>query len=91
MLQPNGMLAVWAYGINQVSGDAVNELVQDYYSNVVGPYWPPERTLVEEGYRFVRLDQMPEYRQYETPAPHGVADAEPAPQHVAALAPEDIK
>ena len=23
--------------------------------------------LIEEGYRFVRLDQMPEYRQYETP------------------------
>ena len=22
--------------------------------------------LIEEGYRFVRLDQMPEYHQYET-------------------------
>jgi peptidoglycan/xylan/chitin deacetylase (PgdA/CDA1 family) len=47
--------------------------------------------LIEEGYRFVRLDQMPEYRQYETPAPHGVADAGAIPQHVAALAPQDIK
>ena len=47
--------------------------------------------LIEEGYSFVRLDQMPEYRQYETPAPHGVADAGIAPQHVAALRPEDIK
>ncbi len=26
--------------------------------------------LVEEGYSFVRLDQMPEYKQYETPAPN---------------------
>jgi peptidoglycan/xylan/chitin deacetylase (PgdA/CDA1 family) len=25
--------------------------------------------LVEEGYRFVRIDQIPEYRQYETPQP----------------------
>jgi peptidoglycan/xylan/chitin deacetylase (PgdA/CDA1 family) len=25
--------------------------------------------LVEEGYRFVRIDQIPQYRQYETPAP----------------------
>jgi peptidoglycan-N-acetylglucosamine deacetylase len=25
--------------------------------------------LVEEGYRFARIDQVPEYRQYETPAP----------------------
>jgi ubiquinone/menaquinone biosynthesis C-methylase UbiE len=51
VLQPNGLLAVWAYGINEVEGDAVNALVQDYYSNVIGPYWPPERKLVEEGYR----------------------------------------
>jgi len=47
--------------------------------------------LIEEGYRFVRLDQMPEYRQYETPAPHGVADASAVPQHMAALASQDIK
>ncbi|MEI9886918.1 MAG: polysaccharide deacetylase family protein [Rhizomicrobium sp.] len=26
--------------------------------------------LVEEGYRFVRLDQVPEYRRYETPQPN---------------------
>jgi len=36
--------------------------------------------LIEEGYAFVRLDQMPEYRQYETPPPGdylGMADARP--------------
>ena len=53
VLRPNGVLAAWAYGINEVEGDAVNELVQDYYSNTVGPYWPPERKLVEEGYRTI--------------------------------------
>ena len=47
--------------------------------------------LIEEGYRFVRLDQMPEYRQYETPGARGVAAAATAPQHLAALRPEDIK
>jgi len=51
VLRPGGVLAVWAYGINTVEEDAINEVVQDYYSNVVGPYWPPERKLVEEGYR----------------------------------------
>ena len=25
--------------------------------------------MLEEGYTFVRLDEVPEYRQYETPAP----------------------
>jgi len=53
VLQPGGVLAVWAYGINEVEGDAVNRLVQDFYSNIVGPYWPPERKLVEEGYRTI--------------------------------------
>ena len=53
VLKVNGVLAAWAYGINQVEGDTVNEIVQDFYSNVVGPYWPPERMLVEEGYRTI--------------------------------------
>ena len=30
--------------------------------------------LIEEGYRFVRVDQIPEYRQYETP-PAAIAEA----------------
>jgi len=53
VLKPNGVLAAWAYGINTVEGDAVNQLVQDFYANVVGPYWPPERNLVEAGYRTI--------------------------------------
>ncbi len=53
VLKPGGVLAAWAYGINEVEGNAVNELVQDYYSNTVGPYWPTERKLVEESYRTI--------------------------------------
>lgn len=53
VLKPNGVLAAWAYGINTVEGDAVNQLVLDFYHNVVGPYWPPERKLVEAGYRSI--------------------------------------
>src|SRR5258708_971327 len=49
----DGVIAVWAYGIDEVEGDAVNAMAQDYYENVVGPYWPPERKLVEEGYRTI--------------------------------------
>jgi len=51
VLQPGGVLAVWAYGINSVEDATIDEIVQDFYSNVVGSYWPPERKLVEEGYR----------------------------------------
>ena len=53
VLSPGGVIAAWAYGINKVEGEAVNQIVQDFYSNIVGPYWPPERKLVEEGYRSI--------------------------------------
>jgi len=31
--------------------EAVNACVQRFYRDTVGPYWPPERLLVEQGYR----------------------------------------
>ena len=43
--------------------------------------------LIEEGYAFARLDQLPAYRQYETPPQNdqmGIADAR-APQVLARL------
>jgi len=51
VLRTGGVLAVWAYGINEIDGSAINEIVQDFYGNIVGPYWPPERKFVEDGYR----------------------------------------
>ena len=55
VLVSGGVIAVWAYGINQMAGGNVNELVQDYYTNTVGPYWPPERALVEDGYQSINF------------------------------------
>jgi SAM-dependent methyltransferase len=53
VLKPGGILAAWAYGINELEDEAVNQVAQDFYSRVVGPYWPPERKLLEEGYRTI--------------------------------------
>jgi peptidoglycan/xylan/chitin deacetylase (PgdA/CDA1 family) len=47
--------------------------------------------LIEEGCRFVRLDQMPEYRQYETPEAKGVAQAGEKSLHLATVTLGDIK
>jgi ubiquinone/menaquinone biosynthesis C-methylase UbiE len=55
VLGPGGVVAVWAYGINQIENDAIDAVVQDYYNNTVGPCWPPERKLVEEGYRTIEF------------------------------------
>jgi ubiquinone/menaquinone biosynthesis C-methylase UbiE len=51
VLVRGGVVALWAYGLQEVEGESVNRQVHDYYSRTVGPYWPPERRLVEEGYR----------------------------------------
>ncbi len=51
VLKPSGVLAVWTYGPMHVEGDEVDALMQEFYQDIVGPYWPPERRLVEAGYR----------------------------------------
>jgi hypothetical protein len=38
-----------------VEGEAVDALLQHFYRHTVGPFWPPERDLVENGYRDVPL------------------------------------
>jgi SAM-dependent methyltransferase len=51
VLVPSGVMAAWTYGVLHVEGDTIDALLQEFYYDVVGPYWPPERRLVEEGYR----------------------------------------
>lgn len=51
VLQPGGVLAVWAYELVYLGDEALDRRVLDFYSNVVGPYWPPQRAIVEAGYR----------------------------------------
>ncbi|HEY5801753.1 MAG TPA: class I SAM-dependent methyltransferase [Burkholderiaceae bacterium] len=51
VLKQGGVLAVWSYGVQHVDGACVDATVQRYYNDTVGPYWPPERVHVENGYR----------------------------------------
>lgn len=53
VLRDDGAIVVWTYGMNQVEGGVVNELVYDFYLNTIGPYWPPERNYVETQYRTI--------------------------------------
>lgn len=50
VLVPDGILAVWCYDLLRVAPE-VDEVVDHLYREVVGPYWPPERALFEQGYR----------------------------------------
>lgn len=50
VLRADGALAVWTYGLAHVDAE-VDAIVTRFYSDVVGPYWPPERRYVESSYR----------------------------------------
>lgn len=50
LLKPDGVIAVWCYG--QLQGDtAINGILARYYHDIVGPFWPPERAWLEQGYQ----------------------------------------
>jgi SAM-dependent methyltransferase len=51
VLAPAGVIAVWTYGVMHVEGPETEALMQEFYHDIVGPFWPPERRLVEAGYQ----------------------------------------
>jgi len=50
VLRSGGVLAVWSYGRLQADRAPMQNLLDRFYNDTVGPYWPPERRWVEEGY-----------------------------------------
>ena len=48
--RPNGILALITYGVLHVEG-AIDTLIQQFYYQTIGPYWPAERQHVEDGYQ----------------------------------------
>jgi SAM-dependent methyltransferase len=45
------VIAVWNYPRPTFSDPVLDRLFLDFYSDVVGPYWPPERRHIEANYR----------------------------------------
>ena len=54
VLRPGGTLAVWSYGLLTVDA-SVDRHVHRLYHDVLGPYWPSERSLVDSGYAGISL------------------------------------
>lgn len=53
VLRPAGVLAVWTYGIPRLNDANLDRVMQAFYWETVGPFWPPERRYVEDGYRSI--------------------------------------
>jgi len=49
VLKPRGVVAFWTYADCRVDA-AVDAQKNRVYVDLTGPYWPPERALVESGY-----------------------------------------
>lgn len=47
VLKPDGILAASAYNLLHIER-TIDAIVNRYYHDVVGPFWPPERELVEQ-------------------------------------------
>jgi SAM-dependent methyltransferase len=47
VLKVNGVLAASAYNLLHIE-PTIDEVVNRYYYEVVGPFWPPERKLIEQ-------------------------------------------
>jgi SAM-dependent methyltransferase len=58
VLRPGGVLATWTYWLMHVSPE-VDAAVERFYTGEIGPYWPPERKMVDEGYRSVAFPYDP--------------------------------
>lgn len=54
VLKPGGVLAFWCYELAKITPE-IDAVVLKLYQGLLGGYWEPERKLVEEGYRSVRM------------------------------------
>jgi len=65
VLQPGGVIALWTYEKFRATA-SLDEVVDRFYDDVVGEFWPPERRYVEERYRTLPFpwaeELAPEFR-----------------------------
>ena len=49
MLRPGGVLAAWCYSLLRIE-PRIDALIDRFYHDRIGPWWPAERALVDRGY-----------------------------------------
>jgi ubiquinone/menaquinone biosynthesis C-methylase UbiE len=55
VLVSGGVVAVWSYGLLTLRDASLDEIVRRFHGVAMGPYWPAERRLVDDGYRSLAL------------------------------------
>lgn len=49
VLQPGGIIACWGYNLLTIAPE-IDPLVNRFYRETTGPFWPAEREMIETGY-----------------------------------------
>ena len=52
VLKPEGVLAAWTYSLTKISPE-IDQLVDEYYREILAGYWPERIHYLEEGYRTI--------------------------------------
>jgi SAM-dependent methyltransferase len=50
--KPLSVFAAWSYSLLNISPE-IDKLIDNYYTNVIGPYWDAERKYVDEEYKTI--------------------------------------
>ena len=58
VLVDGGILAIWCYELCRVNDDC-DRIVERLYRDITGPFWPPERDLIESRYAGVEPPGQP--------------------------------
>lgn len=58
--KPHAKIALVTYNLMQIDSQ-LNEIIEDFYKNVLGKFWPPERRHVENNYAelYFPFDRLP--------------------------------
>jgi SAM-dependent methyltransferase len=50
VLKPNGLIALVGYSLLKSNAET-NAIIEEFYEDIIGPYWDPERIHLEEEYQ----------------------------------------
>ena len=58
VIRKGGLLVCASYAVCAVNAE-IDRVVDSLYTDLLGPYWPPERIMVEQGYAGIELPGSP--------------------------------
>jgi len=60
--RPGALIAIWGYELLHINEEIDNQ-IQDFYSGIIGTYWPPERKYIENAYCNINFP----YKEIDSP------------------------